>query len=167
MKRSLRIIDNLGKWSGQVIAPLALVYMTILVYEVIARYGFNAPTKWAHEISTFIFGAQFMLAGAYTFWRGSFVNVEIIHDRLPRRVAAIVDLVFAVFGVLVCVVIIWKAGDLFLWAVRMNEHSQTILGPPLYHLRGIIPVSAFLLLLQVVAKFTRDIYLAFTGKELK
>ena len=32
-----------------------------------------------------------MLAGAYCFKRGSIVNVEIIHDRLPLRARAIIE----------------------------------------------------------------------------
>lgn len=167
MKRYLHLIDNVSKWSGQVIAPLVLLYMSILIFEIVARYVFNAPTKWAHETSTFIFGAQFLLAGAYCFWRGSMVNVEIVHDRLPVRARAILDLFLFTIPLVICGIMIWYGGSFFGDSVTINEHTQTVFAPPLYPLRGVIPVAAFLLLIQVVAKFVRDLYLAVTGEELK
>ena len=167
MRRCLRFIDSLSKWSGQVIAPLALVYMAIILFEIVARYFFNSPTKWAHETGTFIFGAQAMLGGAYCFWRGSMVNVEIIHDRLPIRARAILDLFLFTVPLVICGLLIWQGGASFWYSVRINEHTQTVFGPPLYPLRAVIPVAAFLLLIQVVAKFVRDLHLATTGEELK
>jgi len=167
MKQCLHLIDELSKWSGQAIAPLALVYMAILIIEVVARYVFNAPTKWAHETSTFIFGAQFMLAGAYCFWRGSMVNVEILHDRLPLRARAILDLILSIFPLVVCGIMIGTGWSAFWSSLEMQECTQTVFGPPLYPLKAVIPVGAFLLLLQVVARFVRDLYLAINREELK
>jgi len=156
----------MGKWSGELLAPLALVYMAIILYEVIVRYGFNSPTKWAHESSTIIFGAQFMLAGAYCFWRGSMVNVEILHDRLPIRVRAILDLILSIVPFAICAVMIWWGGMAFLDSLKFNEHTQTVWGPPIYPLRGMIPLAAFLLSLQILAKFFRDLHLATRGREI-
>lgn len=167
LKKCAQAIDKVGKWSGEIIAPLALVYMAILTFEIVARYCFNAPTKWAHETSTFIFGAQFMLGGAYCFWRGSMVNVEIFHDRLPLRVRAILDLVTFLLPLGICVLMIWLGGNIFLVSLGKLEHTNTVFGPPLYPLRGVIPVAGFLLLTQVVAKFARDLHIAITGEELK
>ena len=92
LRRIPRVIDGVSKWSGLVVAPLVLVYLVILLYEMIARYVFNAPTLWAHEMSTFVFGAQFMLGGAYCYWSGSMVNVELFHARFSKRARAVFDL---------------------------------------------------------------------------
>jgi len=167
MKRVLHSVDKFSEWCGTIIAPLALAYMAILMIEIIARYLFNSPTKWAHEISTFIFGAQFMLAGAYCFWRGSMVNVEIIYNRFPIRVRAIIDLFTFLLPLFMCVTMIWMGWAFFWDSFLGREVSQTVFGPPLYPMRAVIPISAFLLLVQVAAKFIRDISLAVTGKELE
>lgn len=166
-KRLLYLIDSLGKWSGQVIAPLALIYMAIIIYEIAARYAFNSPTRWAHETTTFIFGAQFMLGGAYCFWRGSMVNVEIFHDRLPIKARAILDLFLFIVPLVICCLMIWKGGSFFWVSLQQLERTQTVFKPPLYPLRGIIPLAALLLLIQVVGKFIRDLHIAITGAELK
>ena len=166
-KRLLYLIDKLGKWSGQIIAPLVLLFMAIIIFEIVARYVFNSPTKWAHETTTFLFGAQFMLGGAYCFWRGSMVNVEIFHDRLSIRARAILDLFLFIIPLVICGLMIWRGGAFFWISVQQLERTQTVFGPPLYPLRGVIPLAALLLLVQVVGKFIRDLHIAITGAELK
>ncbi len=165
--RGLRFVDAISKWSGLIVAPLVLVYLVILLYEMTARYVFNAPTLWAHETSTFIFGTQFMLGGAYCYWSGSMVNVELFHARLPTRARAILDLFLFLVPLTVLVIMIWRGGEFFLYSLRILEHSSSVFSPPLYPLRGVIPLAACLLLLQIVAKFVRDLHLAITGEELK
>jgi TRAP-type mannitol/chloroaromatic compound transport system permease small subunit len=167
LRRILRLIDNVSKWSGLIVAPLILVYLVILLYEMASRYIFNAPTLWAHETSTFVFGAQFMLGGAYCYWRGSMVNVEVFHDRLPSRPRAILDVCLFIIPLVVLGAMIRYGGTFFLDSLALREHTESLFSPPLYPLRGVIPVAAFLFLLQAGAKFVRDIHLALTGEELK
>ena len=162
----LRTIDGVGKWSGYIIAPLSLLMMLAIMFEVIARYVFNAPTIWAHEITTFLFGAQFMLGGAFVFWQGSFINVDLIHQRLPLRARAVVDMIMFGLPLLICLLMIWKGGASFWQSYLIREHTQSYFSPPIYPLRATIPIAALLLLLQVSAKFTRDSYVAFTGRQL-
>ncbi|MDD4859562.1 MAG: TRAP transporter small permease subunit [Dehalococcoidales bacterium] len=167
IKKILSLIDSLSKWSGVILAPLVLVYLSIIVYEIVSRYVFNSPTRWAHELGTYIFGAQFILAGAYCFWRGGFVNVEILYEKLSKRGKATMDTFMYALPLFICAVMIKYGWSFFLAAAKINEHSNTTWGPPLYPLRLMIPVGAALLLLQTTVKFVRDIHLAITGKELR
>ena len=56
-----RIILALGRLASWGFALIVLM----MVYEVVARYGFNAPTFWAHEIAGLLGATAFLLAGAY------------------------------------------------------------------------------------------------------
>jgi TRAP-type mannitol/chloroaromatic compound transport system permease small subunit len=167
IRRGLLLIDEVARWSGLLAAPLVLGYMAMFLYEMVSRYVFNSPTLWAHELSTFVFGAQFMLGGAYCFWRGSMVNVEIFHDRLPIRARAIFDVFLFVIPLVVLGAMVWRGGSFFLDSFALREHTESLFYTPLYPLRGVIPVAAFLFLLQAVAKLVRDVHLAITGEVLK
>jgi TRAP-type mannitol/chloroaromatic compound transport system permease small subunit len=167
IKRIVHLIDAVSEWSGLLVAPLVLVYMVIFLYEIVSRYVFHSPTMWAHETSTFVFGAQFMLGGAYCYWRGSMVNVEIFHDRLPIRARAILDLFLFIVPLVVLGTMIWSGGAFFVNSLSLREHTESAFSPPLYPLRGVIPLAACLFLLQVVARFLRDLHLVVTGEELK
>ncbi|MDD5127803.1 MAG: TRAP transporter small permease subunit [Dehalococcoidales bacterium] len=138
--------------------------MTI-VFEVIMRYAFNMPTIWVNEFSWYLFGALFAIGGAYGMLHGSHVNVEILQMRLPRRVRAATDiftglLTFLFIGVL----LIW-GWRLFMSSFAVLERSHTPWAPPVYPMKFIVPLSAFFMILQAIAKFIRDIYTAVTGKE--
>ena len=167
LRTLVRYSDLASKWSGHLFAPIALAYMAIIVYEVVMRYLFNRPTNWAHELSTFLFGAQFMLGGAFCLWRGSMVNVEILHVRIPFRLRAAIDAVLMILPVAICLLLFWLGGQMFLSSLAMLERTNTVWGPPLYPLRGVIPLAAALMLAQVLAQLLRRIYAIFTGRVLE
>lgn len=163
----IRYIDLTSKWSGYLIAPVALVYMLIIVYEVLMRYLFGRPTNWAHELSTFLFGAQFMLGGVFCLWRGSMVNVEILHVHIPFRIRAAIDAVLMILPIAICLLMFWLGGQMFLSSLAKLERTNTVWGPPLYPLRGVIPMAAALMLCQVIAQLLRRVYAVCTGRPLE
>ena len=164
LRTLVRYIDLISKWSGYLFAPIALVYMLIIVYEVVMRYLFVRPTNWAHELSTFLFGTQFMLGGAFCLWRGSMVNVEILHVHIPFRLRAAIDAVLMIFPIAICLLMFWLGGQMFLFSLAKLERTNTVWGPPLYPLRGVIPLAAALMLSQVFAQLLRRLYAVCTGR---
>ena len=167
LRTSVRYIDLTSKWSGYLFAPIALAYMVIIVYEVVMRYLFNRPTNWAHELSTFLFGTQFMLGGAFCLWRGSMVNVDILHVHIPLRLRAAIDAVLMILPITICVLMFWLGGQMFLSSLAKLERTNTVWGPPLYPLRGVIPLAAALMLSQVIAQLLRRVYTVCTGHVLE
>jgi len=159
--RIVNAIDGVSRWSGFIVAPLVLVYLVVLLYEMVARYLFNSPTDWAHEVGTYIFGVQFMLGGAYCLWSGGMVNVEIVPSRFSHRTRALIDVILYVTIFAVLAAMIWYGGKSFLYSLRILERSGSEFAPPLYPLRGIIPLAAFLMLLQATAKLIRDFFIVF------
>ncbi|WP_417210363.1 TRAP transporter large permease subunit [Antarctobacter sp.] len=67
--------------------PGALCVATLLVisvFEIVSRYGFNAPTFWATEISTYVGVAAVFLSVAYAELRGEHVRVEAFLEQVPE-----------------------------------------------------------------------------------
>ena len=167
IKRVLCFIDKCSDWTGRFLATFVVLIMGIVLYEVFLRYFFNRPTYWVHETSAFIFGFQFIMGGAYCFLHGSMVNVDVIYGKLSPRNMAILDLMTFPFLFFTCAAMIWYGSNMAWDSILVLEHTSTAFSPPLYPLRTAIPLGALLLLLQGLAKFTRDLYMAFTGKELQ
>ena len=62
----IRFIDHyIGEWSGRLFAWFMIPLIGSLVYEVFARYLFNAPTIWAIEVTYQCYAAHFMLGELY------------------------------------------------------------------------------------------------------
>ena len=166
VRRFLALVDNLNDQVGKIVSMLIIFMVLILVYEVVLRYIFNSPTLWAHETSEYFFGVHFFLGGAYALRHAAHVNVEVIYSRFSPRVRAILDIITSVFFFLICAVLLWKGGAMAWTSLMKLEHTNTVWAPPLYPLKMMIPIGAFLILLQGLAKFIRDFHIAITRKEI-
>lgn len=69
MQTYIRFADELSAWFGKVFAWSIMVMTLGIGYEVVVRYFFRAPTPWAFDLSYMLYGALFMIAGAYTLSR--------------------------------------------------------------------------------------------------
>jgi TRAP-type mannitol/chloroaromatic compound transport system permease small subunit len=139
--------------------------VVILCYEVILRGIFDNPTLWAHESSQYVFGFYFALGGGFALWYGGMVRVDILIKRFRPRTRAIIESVTAIVTLVFLLAMVGKGAELAVHSVAINETSFTPWGPPIWPLKIIVVVGAFLLLIQVLANLTRDIILGATGKE--
>jgi len=159
------IIDMISEWSGKLVSFLLLPLIAFIMYDVLMRYVFNRPTDWAHELSYLMFGTIWIIGGAYALVKGSHVKMEVIYNRLPLRRRAIIDLITAPLFFVFIGILLWKGWDLAWSSVLRLEHSNSFWSPPLYPVKMMIPLGAFLLLLQGVVRFIRDAIIATTGRE--
>ena len=163
----LRSIDRLSSLVGTAVSVLLPALTLVLTFEVVARYFFKRPTIWAFDMAIFMFGYCGLLAGACLMKEKGHINVDLIYGRFSPRGKAVLDvitgLLFFFFMTLV-VAYGWKAAYS---ALSFGDHRPTEWGPPLGHFKLMIPVGAFLLLLQGLANWIRNLYLAITGEELK
>ena len=58
----VRLVGALSLWAGRAAALLVLPLVFAMVYEVVSRYAFGAPTLWAFEISYMMMGAIFLIS---------------------------------------------------------------------------------------------------------
>ena len=164
-KSVLRFIDSMSIWSGKAVSMLVLVMVASLTYEVIMRYAFTAPTIWAHELSTMIFGGYYVMGGAFALYYGTHVNMDLLHRRLSVRKRAIVDVFTSMLFFVFIGVLLWKSAALAVESVQFMEYSSSMWRPPIYPVKVSVPVAAALILLQGLAKFIRDLATVITGKE--
>jgi TRAP-type mannitol/chloroaromatic compound transport system permease small subunit len=151
--RIVAAIDRLSTATGWLAGWLILPMTFGVAYEVVARYAFNAPTKWAGTLTYMLYGSQFMLAAAYTLLKDGHIRTDVFYERWSARTRAIVDAVsyvlFFVPGML-CVlyagaVVAWES-----WMIRERAGAW-----PLYPLKAIIPLAAALLLLQGLSELIK------------
>lgn len=151
------IIDSISERSGRIISYGAVLIMVIILWEIVARYAFNRPTVWAHELSQFIFGAFFMLAGAYALRHRAHVSMDMLYARQSVRTRAIMDVAASVLFFLFCGVLLWQ-GVILAWrALEIWERTYSAWAPPIFPVKLMIPIGAFLILLQGWVDLMRNI----------
>ncbi len=145
--------ESVGKMAGLLIVALAL----IVSYDVVKRYFFGQPTVWAQEMSAMLFGTFIILGGAYTAKENKHVNMDIFYSRFSPRGRAVLDIItFFILTIPFLGILLWKGGEGAWRSLANLEHDSTQWGPPLYPFRIMLPLGAFLFLLQAIAKFIRD-----------
>ena len=81
----------LSRLAGRVGMAAVLLLLVLMLFEVVARYGFNAPTVWGSELATSFSAAVFLLGWAPTLMRRGHIGIDIVSSRLPARWQAVVE----------------------------------------------------------------------------
>jgi len=137
---------------------MVLGMVGVIIYEVILRYLFVAPTSWAHEASTMLYGSFCLLAGAYTLLYRGHVRMDALYRLLPRRGKAGFDCFTGLLTIIFLVLFLWVAIDFAAHSWAMQEFSpRSTWAPPLYPFKSMIPLAVLLILLQAIVTFIRDL----------
>jgi TRAP-type mannitol/chloroaromatic compound transport system permease small subunit len=166
MQRLVSIIDGISIWTGKACAWLVIPLTVALVYEVISRYFFSAPTLWAFDTTYMLYGAHFMLVAAFGLAKHDHTRTDFIYRLLPVRWQATVDAaLYLLFYIPALVVFLWVNTEFAYGSWVQGERSNLSPWlPPIYPLKTVLPVSAALLLLQGVSEFVKSAYAAKGGR---
>jgi TRAP-type mannitol/chloroaromatic compound transport system permease small subunit len=159
-----RTVDKLNLATGKLVAFLMVPMLLVMILEVIMRYGFKSPTLWGTEMATFIFAGYVLLGAGYTHLQDGHVNMNALYQRLARKNKAIFDLITSTAFFLYCGVLLYESCR-FTWdAMISGRHTGTDWNPPLAPVLITMPIGVFLMLLQGIVKFVRDLNTVVSGK---
>jgi TRAP-type mannitol/chloroaromatic compound transport system permease small subunit len=150
----VRAIERSSAWSGVLAAWLLVPLIAATVYDVAARYAFNAPTQWAYEVGYMMMGAQALLGMAYTLRHAGHIRIDAISGRFSERAKAAIDLVsYVVLLLPVIVWMTWSLWDYWVKALVTSELSgQSAWNPIIWPFKLTFFVAFVLLVLQVLAE---------------
>ena len=165
MTRLLHFIDSLSAWTGRAFAWCIVVLTFATCYEVFVRYALNAPTTWAFDMSVQMYGALFMMAGAYALSQDAHVRGDVIYRLMPVKVQAGIDLTLYVAFLLPGAFALVYYGYSF--AADSWFYKEVSWSSPariqIYFFKTLIPISGTLLLLQGFAEAVRCVQCIRTG----
>lgn len=166
MQRYLLFVDNISTWVGKAFAWSIVVLTAIICYDVIWRYAFNSATDWAFDMSYMLYGALFMMSGAYTLAQGGHVRGDFLYSSFQPRLQAALDLaLYLLFFIPGIAALAYSGIDFAKTSWLLNEHSSLSSGgPPLYHFKTLIPIAGALVLLQGLVEITRCVICLKTGQ---
>jgi TRAP-type mannitol/chloroaromatic compound transport system permease small subunit len=164
--RTVALLDKAALWSGLAVGWLIVPMVLSLVYEVVARYAFNAPTVWAYDMTFMTYGAFFMLGAAYTLQRAGHIRTDSLYGGWSARTQGIVDTIcYLIFFFPPMLLFLWVTLDFFVTSYERGERSVTSPWMPLiWPLKAVLPASCVLLLIQGTSELLRSIHAARTGE---
>ncbi|ANW02481.1 TRAP transporter small permease subunit [Bradyrhizobium icense] len=163
----IRAIDRFTDVTGRLIALTMLFLMVTISYEVVMRYGFNAPTVWVYESSFMANGSAFMLGAAYALLKGAHVRTDIYWENYSERKKGVVDLIsYLLFFYPAMITFMLISIDDALHSYDTGERSQeSVWRAIMWPFRATIPLAALLLMIQGVSEVLKCWYQVQFGRE--
>lgn len=184
--RYVRFVDALNYRLGRIAMYLVFVLIGILLWSVFTKTFLN-PSLWTVELAQFVMVSYFIVGGPYSLQLGSNVRMDLLYGAWSVRTKAWVDafsvfcLLFYLavlihgavastayslgyfgkepYGFFYGLLVSFLTGgtDAAREAMGTLERNATAWRPVLWPVKIVITVGIFLMLLQAVAEFFRDI----------
>lgn len=159
MTKLILTVDRLSAAIGKAFAWYILILTFGVSYEVFVRYVLNDPTTWAYDVSYNMYGALFVMAGAYTLSRDGHVRADVLYRLLPPRAQAGIDLVLFIFFFFPGISALVYAGSVYA-SESWRYHEVSVYSPsdiPIFPLKTLIPIAGATLFIQGVVEVLRCI----------
>lgn len=157
MLDTILFIDKISSWFGKAFAWLIMAMTLAVSYEVFMRYVLNNPTSWAFDVTYIMYGALFMMGGAYTLSRDGHVRADFLYRLWRPRTQATLELVlyflFFIPGILALIFAGWRYAGRSWRYLEVSSFSPANI--PIYQFKTIIVAAGILLLLQGFAQMLR------------
>jgi TRAP-type mannitol/chloroaromatic compound transport system permease small subunit len=151
LKRFCDFIDGLNTWIGRIASFLILILVAIIMYEVVGRYLFNAPTQWVNELSQYLLCGVVMMGGAYCLAEYEHVRVDILHRNFGPRLQAGLEIFTCLLVLSFVSAMVWKGGEASFDAFTHDTRSMSVLEMPLFPSMVLVPIGAAMLGLQSIS----------------
>ena len=168
MEKFIKVSDIFNKSVGHMFAWCVMLLMISTCYEVFMRYVLNSPTVWAFDMSYMLYGALFMMSGAYALSRGTHVRGDFLYRSWkPRNQAKMDLLLYFLFFFPAIFAMVYTGAAYSFEATRILESSvNSPAGVPVWPLKLIIFVAGITLLIAGIAEVMRCIICIQTGEWL-
>lgn len=154
----LSIIDRLSNFCGRLAAWMFFAIGGVIVFEVVARYVFLAPTIWGEEMSRFLQIWATYLAAAYVLHSRKLIAIDIVVNRLSPPLAKFCETCALAVIVVFCFVAFWYGLQIMIDSIRIGRATSTMLAVPYWMTEAAIPVGFGLMLIQALAEMYRTLF---------
>lgn len=154
---SWRAADRISVFLGRVTMIMIVLLTGVMLYEVVLRYVFEAPTLWANELSLWIAGFVFLTAGLYAMQQRSHIRIFLLYDICPRWLQRVFDCIATVLIILFAAALIYGGYGEALDKLHRWETFGTAFDPPIpATLKPAVLIIVALVAVQAVINLISD-----------
>ena len=159
-------IDKYSKWIGNVVCWITVPLMFAMVYEVLARKLFLAPTMWAYDMSRFLYGALFMLGAGYALSKGVHIRADFLYRNFKVKTQGLIDfwlyLLFYFPGLLF---FFYMTTGFVLESIKRGERGMdTAWMPFMWPIKSCLLIGIIFLLIQGISELLKSYWASTKGQ---
>ena len=157
MKTLLSVIDRISQMLGRISELVVVLLIASMLYEVVARYVFGAPTLWAFDIAYMSTGALFVLGAAQTLREDAHVRIDVLSSRFPPRLRGAIDGVAFLFLLCPIFAMLARIAGQKAWRAFLNGEVETVSpwAPLMWPFYSVLTLGLAVLALQLAAQGIR------------
>ena len=166
MAKSIVRIDKFSKWTGNIVCWITIPLIFGMVYEVLARKLFLAPTIWAYDISRFLYGALFMLGAGYALSKGVHIRADFLYRNFKIKTQGFIDFTLYILFYFPGLTVFFYMTTGFLQEsiMRGERGMDTTWMPYMWPIKTCLWFGIIFLLVQGVSELFKSYYAATKGK---
>tara|TARA_B100000131_G_scaffold101503_1_gene98533 strand:- start:73 stop:684 length:612 start_codon:yes stop_codon:yes gene_type:complete len=166
MAKTIVNIDKFSKTIGNVVCWITIPLMLGMVYEVLARKLFLAPTIWAYDMSRFFYGALFMLGAGYALSKGVHIRADFLYRNFKTKTQGTIDFwLYLLFYFPGLIVFLYMTTGFVQESIMRNERGMdTTWMPFMWPIKSCLWFGIVFLLIQGVSEILKSYYAATKGK---
>ena len=166
MAKSIDRIDKFSKWTGNIVCWITIPLIFGMVYEVLARKLFLAPTIWAYDISRFLYGALFMLGAGYALSKGVHIRADFLYRNFKVKTQGFIDFTLYILFYFPGLIVFFYMTTGFLQEsiMRGERGMDTTWMPYMWPIKTCLWFGIIFLLVQGVSELFKSYYAATKGK---
>ena len=151
------VVIALSKVTGLIGAIFLLAAALVTTEGVLVRKILGWSTTWQIELSVFLLMYACFVGAAFAQMGEHHLNIDLLIIYLTPRIRETLLIITGILSCVICVVIAWYAWPMWWDAVLLNEHSESLWGPPMWIPYLFLPLGLTLLFLQSVVQIRRRI----------
>ena len=158
-----RGVAAVNRWFLAAAALLVLLMVALILFDVISRSFFNAPTVWAFDIVRFALLYATFLGLAPALEKGSHVVVDMFDSLLPKSIRSAVPFVASGLTLVFGAVLLWHIVRLASEAFADGRIAQATIAVPEMWVWLPAPVGSALFVAVAAVQFGRAVWPAPAG----
>ena len=166
MSSTITSIDKWSKWIGNVVCWITVPLMFAMVYEVLARKLFLAPTMCAYDMSRFFYGALFMLGAGYALSKGVHIRADFLYRNFKVKTQGLIDFwLYLLFYFPGLIAFFYMTSIFVIESIQRGEKGMdTAWMPYMWPIKSCLWFGILFLLIQGISELFKSYYAAKNGK---
>ena len=166
MAKTIVSIDKFNKTIGNIVCWITIPLILGMVYEVLARKLFLAPTIWAYDMSRFLYGALFMLGAGYALSKGVHIRADFLYRNFKTKTQGKIDFwLYLLFYFPGLIVFLYMTTIFVQESIMRNERGMdTTWMPYMWPIKSCLWFGIIFLLIQGVSELFKSYYAMTKGR---
>lgn len=149
-------VDHLSRFLGLAVSYFYLMAAFCTLWEVVARYVFNAPTQWVFEVVMVLCASAWMLSAGFVTLNKRHIGITVLYLMASERVRWWLDLFAMLVGVFALYMLVSDTLMRAIESIDLVERGGTAWNSPLpMVLKTVLVTGLFIYLVQLIVNLSR------------